>query len=117
VPSAALATPASTAADCGVLGPIAWLAKFLHIASSARNCSKRCPDPGRTITLGPSGGNTMQALRMSANSGIERHIAEASALTAGAARRPQYGWSASGSLFIDVLTVMIMSCSVAVKAT
>ncbi|MEF8710548.1 MAG: hypothetical protein V5B31_21085 [Candidatus Accumulibacter propinquus] len=54
---------------------------------------------------------------MSANSGIERHIAEASALTAGAARRPQYGWSASGSLFIDVLTVMIMSCSVAVKAT
>ena len=69
------------------------------------------------LVLGPSGGNTMQALRMTANSGIERPKAEASALTAGAARPPQYGWSASGSLFIDVLTVMIMSCSVAVNVT
>jgi hypothetical protein len=54
---------------------------------------------------------------MTANSGIARHNAEALALKAVAARPPQYGWSASGSLFIDVLTVMIMSCSIAADAT
>jgi len=54
---------------------------------------------------------------MTANSGIERHKAEASALKAGSARPPQYGWFASGSLFIDVLTVMIMSCWIAADAT
>src|ERR1700693_3864315 len=54
VPTIALVMPLSLAACPGVV-PVCWYAHCRHRASSAWNCSKDLPPPGRTITLGPVG--------------------------------------------------------------
>src|SRR5439155_1729824 len=54
VPTAAPVTKLSVAAFLVVM-PADWSAHWRQAASSAWNCSKGFPVPGRTITLGPVG--------------------------------------------------------------